>query len=120
MNWLSRSGAMARTGGLATFMPSFCVIPGRGRKPANPESSREAGVPVGRSGSWRGGARQSVVDRLAQAVARDRHHGDAGDAGAVERAQVRKQVGGRLDEVATRREVERGRGALGAGQGSGA
>src|SRR4029077_19269593 len=47
---------------------------------------------VGRSAPQRRRPRQAIVDGFAQAVARDRHDGDARDAGAVELAQMGKQV----------------------------
>ena len=39
----------------------------------------------GASNPWRSGAEEAVIDRLAQAFVRDGHHGDAGDAGPVQR-----------------------------------
>ena len=74
-------------------------------------------APAGRfPTSWarRRGALEPVVDRFAEALVRDRHDGDGGGAAAVERAQMREQVGGRLDQIAARREVERRRRVLGA------
>ena len=58
---------------------------------------------------------EPVVDGLAEAFVRDRHHGDHIGALAVEGAQVREQVGGRLDEIAALREVEHAHRALGTG-----
>ncbi len=49
----------------------------------------------------RGGARKPVVDGFAQPLMRHRHDGDAAG-GRVERAQMREQVGGGLDQVAAR------------------
>ena len=61
-----------------------------------------------------GGAREPVVDRLAEARVRHRHHRDGGRACGIERAQMGEQVGGGLDEIAARRQVEHRRGAFGA------
>src|SRR5438445_10613570 len=47
-----------------------------------------------------GGACKPVVDRLAQAVERDRLDGDGGGPTAVERLQMGEQVGGRLAQIA--------------------
>ena len=52
---------------------------------------------------------------IAEAVVRNRHHGDGFSAHGVERAQLREQIGRRLDEIASRRQVEHGRGLIGAG-----
>src|SRR5262249_58297240 len=65
----------------------------------------------------RGGAREAVVDRLAQAGVRDWHNRDRGDAGGIECAQMQKEIGGGLDQVAARGEVEPERGVLGAARG---
>src|SRR5665647_1374970 len=62
--------------------------------------------------SWRGGARQPVVDRLAEAVMRHAHHRYGLGAGGIERTQMRKQIGGRLDQIGARRQIERGAGKL--------
>src|SRR4029077_15485634 len=49
----------------------------------------------------RGGrAPQAVVDRLAQALRRHRHDRDRAEVFGIERAQMGKQVGGRLDQIA--------------------
>src|SRR5215471_8833354 len=56
--------------------------------------------------SWGSRAHQAIVDRFTKSIVWNRHHGDARGAGAVELAQMRKQIGGRLDQIAARREVE--------------
>src|SRR5262245_6540415 len=58
--------------------------------------------------SWRRGALEAIVDRLAQAVMRHLHDRDALGAGSVERAQMREKIGSSLDEVPARRQVEHG------------
>ena len=65
-------------------------------------------------------ARKPVVDGLAEALVRHPHHGDGGDVTSVKRAEVGKQVGRGLDQVAARRQVENDRGMFGAGRHSGA
>src|SRR5437868_10013119 len=52
------------------------------------------------SGARCGRARQPVVDRLAESLARHRHDRDGRGTGRVERAQMGEQVGGGLDQVA--------------------
>jgi hypothetical protein len=46
-----------------------------------------------------GGAAQTVVDRMAEAVVGDRGDRDPGEGGAVELAQHREQIGGGFGEV---------------------
>ena len=60
-------------------------------------------------------AAEPVVDRLAETFMRHRHHGDGGRAGGIERAQMREQIGGGLDQVAARGEVEHARRSAPAG-----
>src|SRR5690606_17020327 len=58
---------------------------------------------------FRGGSPlQPVVDRLAEPFMGDRHHGDGARSGGVERAQMGKQVGRGLDQVAPCGQVEHG------------
>ncbi len=56
------------------------------------------------------GAREPVVDGLAQAVLRHRHDGDRHGAHGVERAQMGKEIGRGLHQVAVLREVAHGGG----------
>src|SRR5436309_12237727 len=67
-------------------------------------SARRADFPT--SSARRRGAREAVVDRLAQPGQRDRHYRDGGRPRGIERAQLREQIGRGLDEVAARGEVE--------------
>src|SRR5262245_14767085 len=59
-------------------------------------------------------ATKTVVDSLAETLVGNRHYRDAYGTGAVERAQVREQAGGSLDEIAGGRQVEDFQGALAA------
>src|SRR4051812_35665285 len=58
---------------------------------------RQLGSRAGRAGS--GGAAEAVADRLAQAVAGDRHDGNARGAAAVEFPKHREEVAGGLARV---------------------
>src|SRR5262249_56369127 len=62
--------------------------------------------PIPTSSARRRGPFEAVVDRLAQAGARHRHHRDGGGAGGVERAQGGKEIGRGLDQIAPRGEAE--------------
>ncbi len=50
---------------------------------------------------------EPVVDRFAKPFVRDRHDRDGFSIRAIERAQVREQIGGCLDQVAALRQVKR-------------
>src|SRR5262245_53086504 len=60
-------------------------------------------------------ATKPVVDGFAETLVGDRHHRDRRGASAIERAQVREQVGGGLDQVAGGRQTKHLDGALAAG-----
>ena len=51
-----------------------------------------------RLGARCGGAAQAVVDRAAEAGLGDRGHGDGGGTHRIEAVQMRKEIGGRLDQ----------------------
>src|SRR5262245_42293216 len=80
----------------STTVRSFA--PGRSRRSRRPESP--SGSPRRRRAS------EAVVDRLAQALVRNGHDGDAVCVRGIERPQMREQVCGGFDQVAPRGEIE--------------
>src|SRR5262245_3967012 len=107
-----RSAASGLAGDLGGVSTMFITRARSCREQRKKYSPPGGGFPTSRT--RRGGTLQAVVDRLAQTLVRHRHHRDGRDPRGVERAQVREQVGGGLDQVTARREVQRQRRARGA------
>src|SRR5215472_13281549 len=103
----SRSGASI-FGGVSTIFIARARLRLRERDYTAPPRR----IPI--SSAWRRRPFEAVVDRLSQAGARHRHHRDGGRALGIERAQVGKEIGRSLDEIAARGEVEHRRRTFGA------
>src|SRR5690606_37073053 len=99
-------GALTKETSLESAISASWPAPGRGC------GGRPASSPFG-------GAAEAVVDRLAEAVRRDRHHRD-GRGGPVEGAERGEEIGGGLGQVARGAEVADRGGAVGAGRRDGA
>src|SRR5215831_15943712 len=86
---------------LAGVSAIFIARARSGRCGASDYSAADGRIPT----SWarRRGPLEAVVDRLAQAGARHRHHRDGRGARRIERAQVRKEISRGLEEIAAPR-----------------
>src|SRR5579864_5541731 len=60
----------------------------------------------GACGTWSRSTREPIVDRLAETFGGYRHNRDRCRTQCVECTQVREQIGGSFDEIASCREVE--------------
>src|SRR6266545_7806926 len=98
MKRATSSGGIVFAGDWATFMAVSIVVLdcGPARKGGRNVLRHSGAGAQARLWPRRGRAGEAVVDRFAQAVARQRHDRDARNPRAVELAQMRKQVGGRL------------------------